>query len=155
MPLKAVADLFEQRLIANWTACPVIPYDTIAEPPADVPAFLVQQYPVVQGSRSVLQRHFVEDGIYRLVLNVRRGIGLAQGLTWTDELHLLFNSIRFVENAQLETFVPDGPIVDDNSEEGDWIVYSLLIPYRYQYESGEPVTVEAAGAAGGMAGAGT
>jgi hypothetical protein len=133
MPLKAVADLFEQRLIENWTETLIISYDTIAEPP-DVPAFVVQQYPVVSGSQPVLGRRFFEDGVYRLVLNVRRGIGLAQGLTWTDELAALFRSFKF-PSGQLETFVPDGPIVDDNSEEGDWIVYSLIIPYRYQYDS--------------------
>lgn len=155
MPLKRVADLFEQRLLSNWTACPVIPYDTIAEPPPDVPAFLVQQYPVVQGVRPVLERHFEEVGVYRLVLNVRRGIGLAQGLIWTDQLHELFNSIRFVENAVLETLVPDGPIIDDNNEEGDWIVYSVIIPYRYQYKSEPPVTLAASGAAAGMAGTST
>lgn len=132
MPTKAVADLFEQRLVEQWTQTPIISYDTIAEPP-DVPAFVVQQYPVVQGLKPVVGRRFFEEGVYRIVLNVRRGIGLAQGLTWTDELLSIFRSFKF-PSGQLETFAPDGPIIDDNSEEGDWIVYSLLFPYRYQFD---------------------
>lgn len=133
MPIKVVADLFEQRLVANWTATLIVSYDTVAEPP-DVEAFLVQQYPVVLGVRPVIGRRFFEEGVYRLVLNVRGGIGLAQGLQWSDSLRLLFNSIKF-ESGGLETFVPDGPIIDDNTEEGDWIVYSIIVPYRYQYDS--------------------
>jgi hypothetical protein len=133
MPIKAVADLFEARLVAGWTETIIISYDTVAEPP-DVDAFLVQQFPVVLGSRPVLGRRFWEDGVYRLVLNVRRGIGTAQGFTWTDELRTLFNNIKFA-SGQLETFTPDGPILDDNNEEGDWVIYSLIIPYRYQYDS--------------------
>lgn len=132
MPVKAVADKFETYLVANWTATPIVPYDTIAETP-DAIAFLVQQYPVVNGSKPTLQRRFFEDGVYRLVLNINRGVGLAQGLQWSDELRLLFNNIKLYPG--LETFTPDGPIVDDNSEEGNWIVYSLIVPYRYQYDS--------------------
>jgi hypothetical protein len=133
MPIKAVADLFEARLTAEWTETIIVSYDTLAEPP-DVDAFLVQQFPVVLGTHPVLGRRFWEDGVYRLVLSVRRGIGTAQGFVWTDELRTLFNNFKF-PNGQLETFTPDGPILDDNNEEGDWVIYSLIIPYRYQYDS--------------------
>jgi len=134
MPIKAVADLFETYLAANWTATLIVAYDTVAETP-DVDAFLVQQFPIVIGTHPVLGHKFWEDGSYRLVLNVRRGIGLAQGLTWTDQLRALFNNKTKIGNAALETFTPDGPIIDDNNEEGDWISYSLIIPYRYQYSA--------------------
>lgn len=133
MPSKNVADLFENYLAANWTETLIVAYDTGTDTP-DVDAFLVQQFPVVIGNHPVLGRKFWEDGIYRLILNVRRGIGLAQGLSWTDELRVLFNNIKLT-TGPLETFTPDGPIIDDNNEEGDWISYSMIIPYRYQYSS--------------------
>lgn len=133
MPLKAVADLFQAYLTANWTATVVVAYDTVADTP-DVDAFLVQQYPVVLGTHPVLGRKFWEEGTYRLVLNVNRGIGQEQGLTWMDMLHALFNNIKFTTGS-LETFTPDGAIIDDNNEEGDWIAYSLIVPYRYQYDA--------------------
>jgi hypothetical protein len=130
MPIKAVADLFETYLATNWTQTIIVAYDTVADAP-DADAFVVQQYPVVTGTHPVLARKFWEEGVYRLVLNVRRGIGLGQGLTWSDALRVLFNNKQIA--ASLETFNPDGPVVDDNIEEGDWISYSLIIPYRYQY----------------------
>jgi hypothetical protein len=132
MPIKAVADLFQTYLAANWTETVIVGYDTVAETP-DVDAFVVQQYPVVLGIHPVLGRRFFEEGVYRLVLNVNRGIGVEQGLIWGDGLRALFNNIKF-SAGKLETLTPDGPIVDDNNEEGDWIAYALIIPYRYQYD---------------------
>jgi len=150
MPATAVADRFERHLVENWTATPIIPYDTIAEPPADVPAFLVQQYPVVLGEQQFLGRHYHERGTYRLVLNVRRGIGFRQGCLWQDELINLFRDFRFGDIALQTVGVPDGAIIDDNSELGDWIVYSILVEYLYQYDAAIPTTiVAAAGFAGG------
>src|SRR5678816_3595153 len=114
MPIKAVADAFQARLLANWTATEVILYDTMAEPPPDVPAFLVQQFPIANGTHPVLGRTFWEEGVYRLVLNVRRGIGLEQGLAWSDELIALFRDVKF---SHILTYVPNGPVIDDNIEE--------------------------------------
>ena len=130
MPIKAVADLFEARLAANWTETVIVAYDTVADTP-DADAFVVQQFPVALGIRPLLGRRFLEEGVYRLVLNVNRGIGQEQGLIWSDGLRAIFNNVKF--SGQLETLTPDGPIVDDNNEEGDWISYSLIVPYRYQY----------------------
>ncbi len=133
MPLKAVADLFQTYLAANWTETVIVDYDTVADTP-DVDAFLVQQYPVVLGTHPVLGRKFWEEGTYRLVLNVNRGIGQEQGLMWMDTLHALFNNIKFTTGS-LETFTPDGSVIGDQNEEGDWIAYSLIVPYRYQYNA--------------------
>lgn len=133
MPAKAVADAVQARLVANWTATVIIDYDTMANPP-DLDAFLVHQYPVVTGTKPVLGRFFWEEGAIRFVLNVRRGIGLAQGLQWSDTLSALFRECKF---SGVQCFVPDGPVVDDNNEEGDWISYSIVVPYRYQYLSPE------------------
>lgn len=138
MPAKAVADAVNTYLAASWSATIVVPYDTLADPSAISTAFLVAQYPVVNGIKPVLGRHFWEEGAIRLVLNVRRGIGLAQGLEWCDELRLMFRDVKFGDG--LETFTPDGPVIDNNIEEGDWISYSIIVPYRYQYDSGELVT---------------
>jgi hypothetical protein len=131
MPTKAVADAVQARLAANWTATVIIDYDTTANPP-DLDAFLVHQYPVVNGSKPFLDRRFFEEGGIRFVLNVRRGIGLAQGLTWCDQLSALFREVKF---SGVECFAPSGPIVDDNSEEGDWVSYAVIVPYRYQFFS--------------------
>lgn len=129
MPTKAVADAVEARLSSQWTATPFIAYDTQADTPDDN-AFLVVQYPVSNGSRPVLERFYWDEGAFRFVLNVRRGIGLAQGLTWADTLAGLFRDVKF---DGVETFVPSAPIVDDNTEDGEWISLAVIVPYRYQF----------------------
>ncbi len=131
MPAKAVADAVEARLIANWTATVIVPYDTVGETP-DVEAFVVVQYPVVNGVQPVLGRTFFEEGALRIVLNVARGIGLQQGLAWCDTLKDIFRRVKF---SGVETFAPDGPIVDDNTDQGNWISYSVIVPYRYEFDS--------------------
>lgn len=132
MPTKAVADAVDIRLAENWTATPIIPYDTLAQPPEDADAFVVVHYPVVLGARPVLERLFWEEGAIRIILNVKRGIGLSQGLAWADELSWMFRAVKF---DGVETFVPDGPIVDDTIENGNWIEYAVVVPYRFEFES--------------------
>jgi Bacteriophage related domain of unknown function len=131
MPIKAVADAVEARLAANWTATVIIAYDTMANPP-DLDAFLVHHYPVVNSVKPVLSRVYWEEGGIRFVLNVRRGIGVAQALAWCDELSALFRGVKF---SGVECFEPSGPPLDDNSEEGDWISYPVIVPYRFEFLS--------------------
>jgi hypothetical protein len=129
MPAKAVIDAVQARLVANWTATVVVDYDTNAYPP-DLDAFLVHQYPVVNGAKPVLNRIFWEEGGIRFVLNVRRGIGLAQGSEWSDDLAALFREVKF---DGVQCFETSGPIIDDTIEEGDWISYAVIVRYRYEY----------------------
>lgn len=138
MPARAVFNAVTTYLAAGWSATPIIAYDTLADVSTMDDAFLVVQFPVVNGIKPVLGRRYFEEGTIRLVLNVRRGIGPEQGLDWSDNLRLMFRDVKF--GGGLETFTPDGPPIDDNIEEGDWISYSIIVPYRYQYDSGELVT---------------
>lgn len=130
MPMKAVNDAINARLLANWTATPIIPYDTIREPPYGVNAFLVVHYPVINGGRPTLGRKFWIEGTFRLVLNVMSGMGLDQPLIWADELGLLFRETSF---DGVETFEVDGPVVADDIDAGQWIGYSVVVRFRHQY----------------------
>jgi Bacteriophage related domain of unknown function len=140
MPSKAVADACDARLVANWTATPIIPYDTVAQPPDNADAFVVLQYPVSNGARPVLGRTFFEEGVIRIVLNVRRGIGLPQGLQWAGDLALIFRVVTF---DGVVTDLEDGPVIDDTIENGNWVEYSIIVPYRYQFKSAafEPASI--------------
>jgi len=129
MPAKAVIDAVEARLAAHWTSTVIVPYDTNAYPP-DLDSFLVHQYSVVNGAKPVVQRLFWEEGGIRFVLNVRRGIGIEQGMIWSDELSALFRYSKF---GGVETFETSGPIIDDTTEEGEWISYSIVVRFRYEY----------------------
>ena len=140
MPSRAVADAVEARLEANWTETPFIPYDTLAQPPDNTEAFVIIQYPISNGARPVLGRVFWDEGAIRIVLNVQRGIGQAQGLLWSDMLADLYRSVKF---DGVETFVPDGPVIDDTIEDGNWVLYSIVVPYRFEFVSAvyEPTSV--------------
>lgn len=130
MPMKAVADAVNQRLADNWTATIVVAFDTLREPPPGVEAFLVVQYPVADEERLVLSGHYWEVGAFRLVLNVVSGVGLEQGLAWSDDLKTLF---RYVDFDGVETRQASGPIIVDNIDDGNWISYSTVIEYRFQF----------------------
>jgi hypothetical protein len=133
MPKKAVADAIDARLAAYWVATPVIDYDTTTEPPDDEDAFLVVQYPIANGVRPVLGRTFWEEGAIRFVLHVKRGIGKEQGLEWSDTLAHMFRAVRF-QDIRIQTFEPDGPIIDDASYDGNWVIYATIVPYRFEFE---------------------
>lgn len=131
MPAKAVADAVQARLVANWTQTMIIDYDTRATPP-DADAFLMTQYPVVNAEKPVIDRLFREVGGIRFVLSVRRGIGQAQGLAWADQLAALFREVKF---SGIQCWQPSPPIVDDNNEEGDWVLYAVIVPYWFEFTS--------------------
>jgi hypothetical protein len=140
MPALQVVDAVDSRLINNWSATPIIPYDSYDDPPEDAEAFVVVQYPVVFEEKPLLSRTFWERGVIRLVLNVKRGIGQRQGIIWSDGLKAIFREAKF---DGVHTHEADGPIVDDTVENGNWISYSNEIHYHYEFVSAvyEPVSV--------------
>ena len=140
MPHPAVAQAVDARLLNNWTATPVIPYDSVAEPPDDAEAFVVVQYPVVMEEKPTLSRTFWERGVIRLVLNIKRGIGQSQALEWTNLLKLIYREAKFDGVITHET---DGPIVDDTIEDGNWVGYSVDVHYHFEFVSAvyEPASV--------------
>lgn len=130
MPNAAVAQAIDTRLLNNWTATPVIPYDSLAEPPDDADAFVVVQYPVVLEEKPMLSRTFWERGVVRFVLNVKRGIGQGQALIWSDSLKAIFRESKF---DGVNTHEADGPIVDDTIEDGNWVGYSIEVHYHFEF----------------------
>lgn len=140
MPSAAVDTAFKTKLRDSWTASLVVgglkagdPAETITDPPAGVDAFLVVQYPVVNGEKPVLHGRYFEEGAARLVLNVKRDVGQAQGLAWGDTLAGLFREFRSASVAGFETFVPSAPIINDASDDGNWVEFAVIVPYRYQF----------------------
>jgi hypothetical protein len=131
MPSKHVADAVDARLADNWTATPIIDYDEKTHPPDDADGFLVVQYPISDGARPVFDRLFWEEGAIRLVLSVKRGVGKSQGLAWSDTLCHMFRAVKF---DGIQTFEPDGPIIDDATYDGNWIIYAIIVPYRFEFE---------------------
>lgn len=134
MVSKVVAEAFRQHLTgggSEWNGIPVLPLDGDPETPTGEEAFIVIQFPVANSDNPVLGRRFFENGGARIVLNVVRGIGLAQGLEWADAIAALFRVDKL--GPGIQTFSSGSPIVDDSNENGQWYSYAVIVPYRYQF----------------------
>ena len=131
MPSAAVEFAFQARLYeATSGDPPVIPAIVSGQPDNDTDAFVIIQYPVVNGSKPVLGRHYFEEGAARLVLNVRRTLEMADALSMADDMAGIFRDHKF---HGIETFTPSPPMVNDTSNDGNWFSLSVIIPYRYQF----------------------
>lgn len=136
MPSLAVDTAFKARLTESWTATPFLGdgnlQDNLTEPPPG-DAFLVVQYPITEGTKPVLSGKYFDDGAARLVLNVRRYVSQSQALMWADLLASIFREFRSVDVVGFETFIPSSPIINDAIDDGNFIEYSVIVPYRFQY----------------------
>jgi len=131
MPSAAVEFAFQARLYESTSGDPpVIPAIISGQPDPGHDAFIIVQYPVVNGSKPVLNRHYFEEGAARLVLNVRRSLEMADALDIADSLASIFRDRKF---HGIESFTPSPPIVNDTSNDGNWFSLSVIVPYRYQF----------------------
>lgn len=132
MPSAAVEAAFQAKLTADWTGSTVLDGNGDTQPPEGVNAFLVVQYPVVNSQKPVLGRRFFEEGAARLVLNVKVGTGLPDGLALADTLASLFRDRNL--GGGIETFTPSAPIINDANDDGNWFELAVIVPYRYQFD---------------------
>ncbi len=137
MPSPAVDAAFKARIAANFTTIPTIGVSGRTEPPSDGSSFVVLQYPVVNGEKPSIGRRFFEDGAARIVFNVQKGPAEYDAQqTWIPAVAALFRdkSASDLNVAGMQTFTPDGPITNDTNDDGNFVSFSLIVPYRYQYE---------------------
>jgi hypothetical protein len=138
MPAAVVEAMITERINTFLADTPpalavsLVPANTVAPPSPDDDAIIVVQYPVVNGSKPVLDRLFVEDGGIRIVINVRRSIELEQALALSDDIAGLFRDVRLGNG--LEVFTPSTPPINDMSDDANWFVLPVIVPYRYQFE---------------------
>jgi hypothetical protein len=131
MPSATVEAAFQARLYEFTLGDPpVIPAITVGQPSNTDDAFIVIQYPVVNGSKPVLGRHYFEEGAARLVLNVRRSAEMETALGLADDIAGMFRDYKF---HGIETFTPSPPIINEVSNDGNWFSLSVIVPYRYQF----------------------
>jgi hypothetical protein len=131
MPSAAVEAAFQARYYEETlNDPPIIPAITVGQPANTHDAFVVLQYPVVNGSKPVLERHYFEEGAARFVLNVRRTAEMETALALADDIASMFRDRKF---HGIETFTPSPPIVNDTTNDGNWFSLSVIVPYRYQF----------------------
>lgn len=131
MPTPAVDTAFKARIAANFTTIPTIGVNGRTEPPSDGSSFVVLQYPVVNGEKPGIGRRFFEEGALRIVINAVRAVADTDGATWAATLASLFRDKSL--GSGLETFTPNGPIINDAVDLGDFVELSVIVPYRYQF----------------------
>jgi hypothetical protein len=135
---KAVEDAVDAALAA-WAAAhvPVITVLTEnmqAEAPADGSSFLIIQYPIASTTRPTVARGlYVEEGGFRIVINVERGRGTADMREMGAELGALFRDVALTNGVQC--LVPTEPFTDDTSDQGNFFRGSLVVPFRYVYSA--------------------
>jgi hypothetical protein len=135
---KAVEDAVDAALAA-WAAAHV-PVVTVltenmqAEAPADGSPFLIVQYPIASTTRPTVARGlYVEEGGFRIVINVERGRGTADMREMGAELGALFRDVNLTNGVQC--LVPTEPFTDDTSDQGNFFRGSLVVPFRYVYSA--------------------
>jgi hypothetical protein len=132
MPSAAVEAAFQARLYEYTLGDPPVISAIVAGQPNNThDAFIVIQYPVVNGSKPALERRYFEEGAARFVLNVRRTAEMEAALGIADDLVSIFRDRKF---HGIETFTPDPPTVNDTSNDGNWFSLSVIVPYRYQFD---------------------
>jgi len=131
MPSATVEAAFQARYYEETlNDPPIIPAIVVGQPANTHDAFVVLQYPVVNGSKPVLDRHYFEEGAARFVLNVRRTAEMETALALADDIAGMFRDRKF---HGIETFTPSPPIINDTSNDGNWFSLSVIVPYRYQF----------------------
>jgi Bacteriophage related domain of unknown function len=126
----------EARLAANWTATPIVPANTLGTTEGLGEPFVIVDYPVANSERSAVNdRLYREEGGFRILLYMPRGIGLTQGGTWSEALAAIFRDQKFGAGLALNTLAPDPPITDDASDEGNFFLFATIVPYVFEYRA--------------------
>lgn len=127
MASKITEDAIEAYLAAHWTDCPVFLPNQQGEAPADGSAFIELQFPVADSQRmSIGDRLYREDGGFRIIINVEKGLGVEKLRTWGDQLSSLF---RDVQVGPVHCLVPSEPFVDDAGGEGNFYTAAFVTPF--------------------------
>lgn len=137
MVAKAVVDAVEARLGPSWTSIdgtvvPVFGINTTGQTPTDGSPFIEVQYPVANEDQITIGAPgvnvFREDGGIRFVLNIQRGLGVAQGLGWIDELRTLFRAKQF---GGVSTWGASSPVLDNSNDAGMYWTLAFVVLYYF------------------------
>lgn len=132
-----VSTAVEARIAASWASisnCPLVDENTKQKTPKGGSAFLVVQYPYSTASRISFGNPGAnthrEEGAFRLVIHVERGSGSTLGRQLAGELESLFLDKHF---GGVETFTPQSAASDDDNDDGQYFVYAVAVPYRFDF----------------------
>ncbi len=134
MASLAVMNAIGSIVSTNWSHTPIFDANTVGSVPADNSAFMQILYPVTterQISYGASSNYHEETGGARIGLYIPSGVGLnPNGSPWTSRMESLMAQFRgkFVSNIEFLGF--DGPIVQDDSDDGAYHEISFTVAYR-------------------------
>lgn len=131
MAHKLAEEAVEARLRAAWLHCDVFTENMESIVPADGSPFLMLQFPASSSRRVATgQRHYWEDGAFRIVMAVEANSGVTRIREWGEELRSLFLDQKF---SGVVTKVPSDPFTDDRSDRGPYFIGAMVVPFTYQF----------------------
>lgn len=132
MASRHVEDAVQAYLTANWTTAPILVENAEGETPTDGSPFIRLQFPVANVDRwAIDRRHYREAGGFRLIMAMARGTGTQLAREWGEQLATLFRDRKF---DGVETKVPSEPFTDEQSDQGNYFLASMIVPYTYNFD---------------------
>jgi hypothetical protein len=131
MASRHVEEAVQAYLTTGWTDAPILVENEQGEGPEDGSPFVRLQFPASNVARwPVDQRYYREEGGFRLVIAVERGIGTQKIRDWGEELAELFRDREF---DGVITRAPSEVFTDDDSDTGNYFVGTMIVPYEYNF----------------------
>lgn len=131
MASKEVVDAVKNRL-SGWTDLPVVHPNETDEPPIDGSPYVRVEYPVSRSEQASIgspgSNFYREEGAFRLVIYSARGIDVDAALVIAGDLAALFRG-KFFDGVH--TFAPSPPATNDGSENGNYYVLAVAVPYQF------------------------
>lgn len=131
MASKEVVDAVKARL-AGWTDLPIVHPNETQEPPADATSYVRVDYPVARSGQKSIgapgANIWREEGVFRLVIHSQSGVDIDAGLIIARSLSALFRGKNF---DGVQTFAPSPPATNDDSENGNYYILAVAVPYQY------------------------
>jgi hypothetical protein len=131
MASKEVVDAVNARL-ASWTTLPFVGPNLEGDTPADASQYVLVDYPVANAMQMSVgapgYNVWREEGVFRLIIHAGRGKGVDDALIYAGQLAALFRGKSF---DGVNTDAPSPPITDDRSENGNYFLIAIAIPYEF------------------------
>jgi len=132
MARKAVVDAVKERLADAALGVAIYGPNERYRPPTDGAVFIRHDYPVTNSEQLTIGApgHNVwrDEGVFRLIVHAERGAGVDAGLALADQLADLFRGKEF---GGVQTFAPSPAATDDDSENGNYFILAIAVPYQF------------------------
>lgn len=134
MARQSVCDAVEAYLAAHWSEAEIFGENSEGSTPTDGSPFVVVQYPYVTSRQISVgtpgNNVWRDEGAFRIVIHVERGVGTKVGREWADQIAALF---RGKDLGVLRTWAPTAAVTDNRNPAETYYILSFSCPYSHDY----------------------